>query len=89
MTIYEKLISMIPEVKKIENEDTKKRLTFKIKGIMDEIKILKEEYDNLNPQMENVFFSKKEQLENIISSTINEIENVISLHNEDSSNKLL
>ena len=83
MTIYEKLVSLIPEVKTIENADTKKRLTFKIKSIMDEIKSLKEEYESLGSENENIFFNKKEKLESIITNTIEEIENIINLQNED------
>ena len=48
MTIYEKLTILIPKVKMIENIESKKILTFKIKEVMDKINELKQEYENLS-----------------------------------------
>ena len=89
MNIYEKLKDLIPEVKMIENEDTKKRLTFKLKDLMNEIHTLKEEYDSLDPSKENLFFQKKQQMEEKISLSLEEIENTIKLNNEETPNKTM
>ena len=89
MTIYEKLANLIPEVKTIENEDTKRRLTFKLKDIMNEIHTLKNEYDSLDPNKENLFFQKKQQMEEKISLSLEEIENTIKLNNEETPNKTM
>ena len=81
--IYENLANLIPKVKMIENLSYKKNLTFKIREVMDKIKQLKNEYENINPGMESIFFQKKENVEKTIVLLIEEIETSLGLYDED------
>ena len=77
VTVYERITILIPKVKELENEELKKKLTFKLRKVMDEIKELKNKYDSLGVNVDSSFFYEKNRVEFVSSAILDEIEKLI------------
>ena len=83
LTIYERIAILIPKVKELENAELKKTLTFKLRKVMDGVKELKNKYDSLGSNVDNLFMQEKNRVEIISSSVLDEIENILGLDKTD------